>query len=475
MRLHRSFALFALVLPACTSSLGAPGEPSSSSSSSSGGGACTPGATEACYTGPASTRDVGACHAGVRTCAADGHGFGACEGEVVPQPESCGSQTDVDCDGKTGCTGDALWKLPLTGTIQMGGVTASDDGEIAIFGWAQSIDIGTGAQGDGSTWSLFAAGIHAGGTPAWLHTFPGVDASTRAGAIVMDAQHRATLVVYAEGSTVIQGQTIDASPDGVLAVQLDPSGSVDAAALVNLNGPTGAVAPWVDVARLQPDGSVIVGGAGFLAQLGAGVTTTWHRRYASDVTFADLAFATDGTLIATGSYEGTFAPGGGATPVSGNHAGFVAQIDAEHVIWSETLGGDVETSALSVVALPDYYGVLAVGGLQAGGGDLVSGLGVTGMTGFLAQRDMDGAVASTFFGWGPASPAMTVDAAGDTVVRLVMPGQDDWHFLLKTSADGELGKTMYWVQQFQWPPVSFTLPTGETIVATKAGVQELDR
>ena len=77
---------------------------SSSSSSGATGGAgggmvCTPGSTQACYTGPAVTKDVGLCKSGTQTCAADGSGFGACEGEVLPAPEDCATPDDDDCDG----------------------------------------------------------------------------------------------------------------------------------------------------------------------------------------------------------------------------------------------------------------------------------------------------------------------------------------------------------------------------------------
>lgn len=66
-----------------------------------GGGAtvCTPGAQEICFSGPAAALGVGACQAGIRTCAADGAAWGACEGEVVPVPEQCSTAADDDCNG----------------------------------------------------------------------------------------------------------------------------------------------------------------------------------------------------------------------------------------------------------------------------------------------------------------------------------------------------------------------------------------
>ncbi|MCB9532939.1 MAG: putative metal-binding motif-containing protein [Myxococcales bacterium] len=51
---------------------------------------------EACYGGAPATRDVGICVAGARACV-DGI-LGACEGQVLPLPESCDG-ADNDCDG----------------------------------------------------------------------------------------------------------------------------------------------------------------------------------------------------------------------------------------------------------------------------------------------------------------------------------------------------------------------------------------
>ncbi len=86
------------------------GAATSTSSSSAGGGgaggsgACTPGATQACYSGPPNTMNLGACKAGAQTCQDDGT-FGPRVGEVLPVPESCTTTIDDNCNGKTneGC------------------------------------------------------------------------------------------------------------------------------------------------------------------------------------------------------------------------------------------------------------------------------------------------------------------------------------------------------------------------------------
>ncbi|MCB9535144.1 MAG: hypothetical protein H6704_02690 [Myxococcales bacterium] len=59
-------------------------------------GAADEDIASACYTGPAGTRDVGACRAGTQTCVAGA--FGACAGEVLPADEDCDGLDD-DCDG----------------------------------------------------------------------------------------------------------------------------------------------------------------------------------------------------------------------------------------------------------------------------------------------------------------------------------------------------------------------------------------
>ncbi len=60
---------------------------------------CMPGQLGSCYTGPAGTDGVGVCHAGTRTCNANGLGWGPCNGEVVPVSEVCSNASDDDCDG----------------------------------------------------------------------------------------------------------------------------------------------------------------------------------------------------------------------------------------------------------------------------------------------------------------------------------------------------------------------------------------
>ncbi|MBT9559971.1 MAG: hypothetical protein IV100_28330 [Myxococcales bacterium] len=74
--------------------------------------ACTPGTKDICYSGPAGTVNVGSCLAGERVCDADGAGWGPCEGEVVPVPESCLTAADDDCDRETNESGGGCVCVP---------------------------------------------------------------------------------------------------------------------------------------------------------------------------------------------------------------------------------------------------------------------------------------------------------------------------------------------------------------------------
>ncbi len=82
-----------------------------------GAGACEPGATAACYSGPDGTENIGPCVGGMRTCQPGGT-WGPCQGEITPVSEDCSNAIDDDCngvvddeadgdgDGWTNCQGD---------------------------------------------------------------------------------------------------------------------------------------------------------------------------------------------------------------------------------------------------------------------------------------------------------------------------------------------------------------------------------
>jgi hypothetical protein len=63
------------------------------------GCACTTGHTRSCYAGPMDTSGQGACRPGTQRCVASL--WGDCQGQVLPQPETCeNSGVDDDCNGR---------------------------------------------------------------------------------------------------------------------------------------------------------------------------------------------------------------------------------------------------------------------------------------------------------------------------------------------------------------------------------------
>ena len=93
---------------------------------------CTPGETQECYTGPAGTKDIGTCVAGVAECQPDGANWGPCNGQITPVFDACSDGKDNDCngtvddakdldgDGWTPCDGDCCDVMNADGCADPG-------------------------------------------------------------------------------------------------------------------------------------------------------------------------------------------------------------------------------------------------------------------------------------------------------------------------------------------------------------------
>ena len=79
---------------------------------------------ETCYSGDSATKDKGVCQAGERTCGGDGI-WGACVGEVTPQPETCNGKDD-DCNGKVDDDSKCQCWPPLTQAFCYSGPQAAE-------------------------------------------------------------------------------------------------------------------------------------------------------------------------------------------------------------------------------------------------------------------------------------------------------------------------------------------------------------
>ncbi len=120
----------------------------STTTGTGGAGGCAPGATASCYDGPPGTEGVGTCKGGLKTCAADGASWGACVGEVLPQPPDCTSGMDLHCDGSLPtCKGDVLWAKRFgDANDQHASAVATDaSGDVLVVGGGSAVPDGFGS------------------------------------------------------------------------------------------------------------------------------------------------------------------------------------------------------------------------------------------------------------------------------------------------------------------------------------------
>lgn len=239
---------------------------------------CTPGATEPCYSGPAGTENVGACHGGTRTCLEGGAGFGACEGEIVPGAEQCLTAADEDCDAAAEC-----------GAVT-GGATYGDASAQLLFGLGigPSDEVAFAGQLQGK--SVFDANMLAGSAPgdalaglrSAAQAFP--FAAAYGSAPFLDEGRDAAIAD--DGSVVLVGSA--SGPIDLGSGSLVPAGLMGADALVGkVGGPPGkAWSALVGDAAEQHANAVAVAPNGTVAVVGDndGVITHGPDTLTADVT-----------------------------------------------------------------------------------------------------------------------------------------------------------------------------------------------
>jgi hypothetical protein len=377
--------------PAGTGGMGGSSNSSSTSSSSGGGSFCVPESTQSCYDGlPASTRDVGPCHAGVQVCKPDGSAYGECVGQVKPVPEDCTTPADDDCDGVPNQSSAGCVCLPGAKAACYTGPAGTEGVGICVGGLQTCNALGTAfGSCDGE------ALPHAEDC-----TTKAVDESCD-GVSVCTGQYR---------WGALYGAAMDQIATGVAA---DPQGDVVvvgwAAGAIDFGGQPLAAGMGDDIviAKLDPSGKRL-----------------WSKRFggAGDQAARGVAVDPQGNIVVVGDFAGTLDLGDGPVTVTLPSAGaFVLALDSSgNHLWSKTWSGTGEIRAEAVavdttggVFVTGLYNVdmVNLGGLPlpaAGGHDV-----------FIAKLDATGEHVWSH-GYGNANEQVgnrvAVDSTGDVVV-----------------------------------------------------------
>jgi hypothetical protein len=343
---------------------------------------CVPQSIMDCYDGPPGTDGRGACLAGTQTCNDQGTGFGACVGQVLPQPESCAEPGDEDCNGTPVdiCSGPVEWTLPTDpSTIAFyEDAVVTDDGAAFLVGtFAGQLDFGGSASpisAHDSVFDIFLLKVNAGGVPVFASKLGDV----------ASYQHGNAIAATSDGSIVLAGRFL-----GTL--------SFGNGAVVTATGED------LYVARLDPNG---------VAQ--------WAQRidlgtYAWDV---DVAVGPNDDVYVLGDFGGSAAIGPFVEGAVGDNDILVAKLAPNGMpLWLETFGGAGLEQAHSIAVGDDDSPV--IGGWFSGsitfGGSAFSSVGGTDT--FIAKLDASGAhVASTAFGATGNDGAIHLAVAADNRV-----------------------------------------------------------
>ena len=416
---------------------------------------CAPGTTSSCYEGPGGTLGLGACRDGLRTCNADGTGFGACEGQVLPAAkEDCDTPVDDDCDGqaqngcgcapgsakecyegpsgsaglglcKSGtktCNGDGAGYGPCAGQIVPTAedcATPEDEDCDGSGACATGGTLASKLYGGAGDQAVIGMAVASNGEIVIVGRFQG-SVDFGGGPIVSAGGDDAFVArFFANGAFAWAKRFGDAADQRANAVAIDMAGNVFVA-----GGFDGAIDLGVN-----PIASA-GGGDGFVACLDKSGNPLWARSFGDAAAQEAIALTATpfGDATVVGRFAGTTDFGGGDLASAGGDDAFVAQYDVGGAfLWAKAYGDAAAQQAIGVAT--DVSGVVWVTGRAAGTVDFGGGpLAAQGDDAFVAKLGPGGQhLASHLYGGASAQAgrAIALDAAGAPVVAGITLGPID--------------------------------------------------
>lgn len=408
-------------------------------SSTSSGAVCIPFEQAECYSGEESTKNVGRCKAGIKTCNAEGTAFGPCNHEILPQQENCSTEEDDDCDGSsldedTGCVclpGEtvACYSGPSNtegiGTCHAGNATCNLDGKSAgpcigqVFpalndcGGADSNCDGVISPCQEPTQWAFSFGA------STVEAVTGL-VSTPNGSLFVVGDFTKTIDFYGmttelvnAGSTDIFVAKLDGAGNAAWSKQFGSAGTEQARAIDvdELDG--SAVITGMFTGTVDFGGSVLSSAGStdiYLAKLDMNGEHLWSKQFgdADNQIGRAVHIGSSGDIYLTGSLVGTvdFGPGNAACPpmtASGLEDVFITKFSSSGVCQFSKRFGTPAQQFSTAIAVDSQQNILVTGyfngGIDFGCGMLASGNGMGGTDIFLAKLDsMGGCIWSKRFG-----------------------------------------------------------------------------
>ena len=419
---------------------------------------CAPGATASCYTGPAGTQGVGACQSGLKTCNAEGTAYGPCVGDVTPQPETCDTPVDDDCNGQVNEGGAGCVCLPnsatscYTGPAGTQGVGACQSGTLICnaLGTAYGAcagDVTPGVETCNDLVDADCTGVVNDSCAAhrWSAA-PGDALDDEAFSVTVDPSGDVLIGAYFMG-TIDVGcgpMTSPGSGEGALLWKATPAGACiwsrvfgDNAAVRGLD--TDA-AGNVYITSLYTNfidfpGVTLTSVAEYdiyVAKYSSSGVLQWAKSFGGLLNQLSVGLAVDssGNVIFTGYFNGAFDVGGGSLTFAGGLDVFVAKLDANgNHLWSKRFG-DGNAQIGYAVAVDPSDNVIITGGMVGaanfGGSTLVSA-GLNDI--FVAKFSAAGAhLWSKRFGDSAdqVGRGITTDASGNVIVTGSLAGTVDF-------------------------------------------------
>ncbi|MFO0587288.1 MAG: nucleotide-binding protein [Polyangiaceae bacterium] len=378
---------------------------------------CTPGAAQECYSGPAGTNGKGICAAGTQVCNAEGTGYGACNGEVLPKTEDCATPQDEDCDGLAPpCKGQLLWAKRFgdpdgspSPACRANAVSAdpSNNNVLLTGAFNATADFGGGALTTAGANDVFLAVLDPDGGFVRAARYGGADAQAGTGVVYLPDGRSKAVGIFSAALDLGAGTLVCAGSTDLFAASFDSTGAAEWSHGFGDSAPQAPISMAADSAgnvaltgaffsSIDLGGGLLASAGGsdvFVAKLGPDGVHQWSHRYGDGTAQQGqgVAFDNAGNIVVSGVFSGTIDFGVQKLTSAGASDVYLVKLGPDgSVLWAKRYG-DTDLQQNAVVAVDSAGNILFAGSFRGtidlGGGPMVSA-GEADV--FLAKLDPDG-------------------------------------------------------------------------------------